>query len=280
MPSDIVEEARQMISPDDLRTEDMLEDIHRLRIQTAQARDEANAAQSEVNRLMRQLRERLGAIETERQEVLAQAREEAAEELETLQTEVRALRRRLQAAAAPLEVVTAVEEAIEELEPVAPTSQSLDSLTIAPPPRRPIRVGDTVWVDPLNAVGQVLVVSDQEAEVQVGPARTRVSLAVLELRAPPPVPEEPTVHVSTAPSPGVQIDLRGCTVDDALEQLDQHLDAAMRAELPWIHIIHGKGTGALRRAVRLFLGDHPFISSYESGGAKEGGAGVTVAKLV
>ena len=54
----------------------------------------------------------------------------------------------------------------------------------------------------------------------------------------------------------------------------------MRAELPWIHIIHGKGTGALRRAVRHYLGDHPFISSYESGGAKEGGAGVTVAKLV
>ena len=280
LPGDVVEEARQMISPDDLRTEDMLDDIHHLRIQAAQARDEANTARTEVNRLMRQLRERLGAIEEERQEVLAQAREEATEELEKLQAEVRALRRRLQAAAAPLEVVTAIEEAIEELEPAAPASEPLDSLTIAPPPERPIRVGDTVWVDPLNAGGQVLAVNGQEAEVQVGPARTRVSLAALELRAPPPELEEPTVHVGTAPSPGVQIDLRGCIVDDALQRLDQHLDAAMRAELPWIHIIHGKGTGALRRAVRHYLGDHPFISSYESGGAKEGGAGVTVAKLV
>jgi DNA mismatch repair protein MutS2 len=280
LPSDVVEEARQMISPDDLRTEDMLEDIHNLRIQAAQARDEANTARTEVNRLMRQLRERLGAIEEERQEVLAQAREEAAKELEKLQAEVRTLRRRLQAAAAPLEAVTAVEEAIEELEPAAPASESLDSLTIASPPQRPIRVGDTVWVDILNAGGQVLAVNGPEAEVQVGPARTRVSLAALELRAPPPAPEEPIVHVGAAPSPGMQIDLRGCTVDDALQRLDQHLDAAMRAELPWIHIIHGKGTGALRRAIRHFLGDHPFISSYESGGDKEGGAGVTVAKLV
>jgi DNA mismatch repair protein MutS2 len=280
LPSDIVEEARQMISPDDLRTEDMLEDIHRLRIQTAQARDEANAARTEVNRLMSQLRERLSAIEAERREVLGQAREEAAEELEKLRTEVRALRRRLQAAAAPLENVTAVEEAIEELEPAPATSAPPASLTIAPPPQRPIRVGDTVWVDPLNAVGQVLIVNGQEAEVQVGPARTRVSLTALELRAPPPAPEEPAVHVGTAPSPGMQIDLRGCTVDEALQRLDQHLDAAMRAELPWIHIIHGKGTGALRRAIRQFLSDHAFISSYESGGAKEGGAGVTVAKLV
>jgi DNA mismatch repair protein MutS2 len=280
LPGDVVAEARQMISPDDLRTEDMLEDIHSLRIQAAQARDEANAARTEVNRLMRQLRERLGGIEAERQEVLAQARQEATAELEKLQAEVRALRRRLQAAAAPLEAVAAVEEAIQELEPAAPDSESLDPLTIAPPPERPIRVGDTVWVDLLNAGGQVLAVNGQEAEVQVGPARTRVSLAALELRAPPPEPEEPTVHVDTAPSPGVQIDLRGCTVEDALQRLDQHLDAAMRAELPWIHIIHGKGTGALRRAVRHYLGDHPFVSSYESGGAKEGGAGVTVAKLV
>jgi DNA mismatch repair protein MutS2 len=78
----------------------------------------------------------------------------------------------------------------------------------------------------------------------------------------------------------VRIDLRGCVVEEALQRLDRHLDGALRAELPWIHIIHGKGTGALRRAVRDFLADHPLVSTYEAGGAGEGGAGVTVAKLV
>jgi DNA mismatch repair protein MutS2 len=78
----------------------------------------------------------------------------------------------------------------------------------------------------------------------------------------------------------VRLDLRGCTVDEALERLDRHLDAALLAELPWVRIIHGKGTGALRRAVRNFLADHPVVSSYEAGGDREGGEGITIAKLV
>ncbi len=295
---DIVETARQMVSPDDLRTEDMLADIHRLRIQAAQARDEASAARAETERLARELRGRLGGIEQERDEVLAQARAEAAAELETLQAEVRALRRRLQAAAAPLDDLAAVDEAAaalaEELESAVPEPQPLQAPPLPTAVQRPIREGDTVWVRPLNAQGQVLEIDREkgdgegdgqaEAEVQVGPGRTRVPLSALELRAPPPAPpEQPDVHAiygGVAPSPGVEIDLRGCTVEETLERLDGYLDAASRAALPWVRIIHGKGTGALRRAVRDFLADHPLVSSHEAGGHREGGAGVTVARLV
>jgi DNA mismatch repair protein MutS2 len=203
---------------------------------------------------------------------------------------VRALRRRLQAAAAPLESVAVVDEAVasltEDLTPIVPGPQPLE--THAPPgvPQRPIRPGDTVWVGPLNTEGQVLETGDGAAEVQVGLARTRVSLTTLELRPPASPPrggEEPgggATTFSAAPSPGVHLDLRGCTVEEALQQLDRHLDAALRAELPWVRIIHGKGTGALRRAVRDFLADHPLVSTYESGGDKEGGEGVTIARLV
>ncbi|RME31031.1 MAG: hypothetical protein D6793_12675, partial [Thermoflexia bacterium] len=69
------------------------------------------------------------------------------------------------------------------------------------------------------------------------------------------------------------------TVEDALEQLDRHLDAAMLAGLPWVHIIHGKGTGALRQAVRDFLSRHPLVRSFRPGGDGEGGEGVTIAVL-
>ena len=287
---DIVETARQMVSPDELRTEDMLADIHRLRIQAAQARDDASAARAEAEELTRDLRERLGKIEQERQEILERAHEGVTAELETLQAEVRALRRRLQAAAAPLEAVAAVDEAIallaEELESAVQGPEPLEPPVLTKVPQRPIRAGDTVWVRPLNAKGQVLDINGREAVVQVGPARTRVGLTALELRAPAPSPsagegpDEGAISISAAPSPGVRLDLRGCTVEEALQQLDRHLDAAWRAGLPWVHIIHGKGTGALRRAVRDFVGDHPLVSTYEAGGDKEGGAGVTIAKLV
>ena len=294
LPGDVVESARQMVSADELRTEDMLADIHRLRIQAAQARDEANAARVETERLAGKLRERLGTIAQERRGILEQAREKATAELETLQAEVRALRRRLQAAAAPLGAAAAVEEAVasltEELESARPELEPLEPLSpLYSSPmggdggeeQRPIRPGDTVWVHPLNALGQVLEISGDQAEVQVGPARTRVSLAALELRAPSPAePEEPATYVSAAPSPGVRLDLRGCTVEESLQRLDRRLDAALRAGLPWVRIIHGKGTGALRRAVRDFLANHPLVSTYEAGGDREGGEGVTIAKLV
>jgi len=281
LPDEIVEEARQRISPDDIRTEDMLTDIHRLRIQEAQARDKAHATRAEAESLARDLRERLSAIEQERQDILEQAREEAAQELETVRAEVRSLRLRLQAAAAPLESVAEVEEAAKALETQLAEPEELELFPAPDLNLRSIRPGDSVWVRPLNTQGRVIEVDGEEAELQVGPARTRLSLKALELLATPvSEPEEPAIRVSAATSPGVRLDLRGCTVEEALQRLDRHLDAAMRSGLPWVRIIHGKGTGALRQAVRGFLSDHPLIGSYEAGGDKEGGEGVTVVKLV
>jgi DNA mismatch repair protein MutS2 len=290
MPEKIIEEAREMISPEDLRTQDMLDDIHRLRIEMAQERAEAHAARTEAKGVARELRERLVGIEEERQEILREARQEAQEAVEALQAEIRQLRSRLRAAAAPVEAVSAVEERLKSLEAKMPTAEPRE--TPAPPPvgepfeekgQRPIRAGDTVWVRPLNSKGEVLKVDDGEAEVQVGRARTHVSLSALELReAEKPEPVSEGVQVSTTPpaSPGRSIDLRGATVDESLSRLDRYLDQAMRAGLPEARIIHGKGTGTLRRAVRDFLAHHPLVSDYEGGDYQEGGEGVTIAHIV
>jgi DNA mismatch repair protein MutS2 len=77
----------------------------------------------------------------------------------------------------------------------------------------------------------------------------------------------------------MELDLRGQRADDALDALERYLDAAYLAGLPFVRIIHGKGTGKLRQAVREALGQNPSVRSFESGGDKEGGDGVTVAKL-
>jgi DNA mismatch repair protein MutS2 len=82
-----------------------------------------------------------------------------------------------------------------------------------------------------------------------------------------------------ASSPGIELDLRGQRAEDALEMLDRYLEKAAMAGLPFVRIIHGKGTGKLRQEVRTMLKDHPHVVSFEEGGDKEGGAGVTVAKL-
>ncbi|MGD2144234.1 MAG: endonuclease MutS2, partial [Anaerolineae bacterium] len=287
LPVEIVEDAREMISPEDLRTQDMLDDIHRLRVGMARERDEAHTTRTEAEKAARELRDRLASIEDERTEILREARNKAEETLEELRSEVRRLRARLRVAGAPVEAVNAVEEELQALKPQMPKAEPLES---PPPPRisehiihPPVRVGDTVWVHPLNSTGEVLKVDNGEAEVQVGRARTHVSVSALQLREeekPESSPRGGCVSIPTSSSPGTSIDLRGSMVDEALQELDRYLDQAMRSALPQVQIIHGKGTGTLRRAVRDFLTGHPLVSEHRAADPREGGNGVTLADVV
>jgi DNA mismatch repair protein MutS2 len=131
-----------------------------------------------------------------------------------------------------------------------------------------------------------------EAELQVGVLRVRARLADLELSVPsepPPDTDLPAAVIirEALPgqadfyqaSPGLELDLRGKRADDAIDELERYLDAAFVAGLPFVRVIHGKGTGKLREVVRQFLRGHAHVRSFESGGDKEGGDGVTVIKL-
>ena len=77
----------------------------------------------------------------------------------------------------------------------------------------------------------------------------------------------------------VELDLRGQRAEEALNVFDRYIDDAFQAGLPFVRIIHGKGTGALRAAIREALTGHPLVRKFESGEANQGGEGVTVAVL-
>ncbi len=83
---------------------------------------------------------------------------------------------------------------------------------------------------------------------------------------------------SAETTPG-EIHLRRLTVDDALLKLDKYLNDAFMAGLPQVRVIHGKGTGALRHAIRKQLAKHPLVELYRSGEYGEGGSGVTIVEL-
>ncbi|HIP87833.1 MAG TPA: endonuclease MutS2 [Anaerolineales bacterium] len=280
LDEEIVRAAESMVSQEDRQTEALLADIHRLRLQAVQERDRAYAARREAEQLAEELRERLARIEEERAEILRAAREEAETELESLRAEIRALRRRLRAAAEPLAEVAAVERELEGLEErVEEELEAEPEPAVLPsPPPRPVRVGDRVWVKPLRTEGEVLALGET-VEVQVGPARVQVAPEQVELRGAAPSRPEPTLPTYRPPTVEARIDLRGYTVEEALERLDRYLDAATLAGLPRVEIVHGKGTGALRRAVRAFLQGHPHVDAYRAGENGEGGEGVTVVTL-
>ncbi|HZU76243.1 MAG TPA: Smr/MutS family protein, partial [Dehalococcoidia bacterium] len=78
---------------------------------------------------------------------------------------------------------------------------------------------------------------------------------------------------------GMELEVRGQHVEEALPRLEEYLQSAFLAGLPFVRIIHGKGTGTLRRVVRDALANSPFVSDIESGDPRNGGDGVTIAKL-
>jgi DNA mismatch repair protein MutS2 len=115
--------------------------------------------------------------------------------------------------------------------------------------------------------------------------RLRVKTRELEWQTPAPElePSDEPVHVMASgppQSPGIEVDLRGLITEEALPRVDKHLDSASLAGLPSVRIIHGHGTGVLKRAVRDMLSGHPLVKSYAAGKPQEGGEGVTVVRLV
>ena len=88
------------------------------------------------------------------------------------------------------------------------------------------------------------------------------------------------ISLPATESPGLELDIRGKRVEEGLSELGTYIDSAFLSRMPWVRIIHGKGTGRLREAVRRSLGKNQHVASWEEGQDGEGGDGVTVAKLV
>jgi DNA mismatch repair protein MutS2 len=249
------------------------------------ARDEVVLAQQRLAERERVLAARLAVIEGERAAILGEARAKARRELDAIRQEIEALRAEMQDRQ-PQSKLTA-EWLAQAQAHLAEREKELVSPPPPPPPettRLPgeITAGDTVWVAGLNTTGVVTALDGESAAVQVGSFGVRVQREALErrARAEPEEPEAPPVPVGLSPSPGVELDLRGRRVEESLPRLDKYLDDAFLAGLPFVRVIHGKGTGALRRAVRQQLRGHPLVKSHRSGEDGEGGTGVTVAYLV
>jgi len=292
LAADIVEEARGLISPEVLETEGLLAEIKQAREDTVAARQTAKEAQREAQASEEELRARLDRIEEERREILNAAREEARQELAALKEEIRKIRAGLppssilyppsspgEVAEQPLaqaaERLTELERSVAPLEPAVRPRPGISE---------PLCAGDVVWVEGLQASGEVIKLDRDEAEVQVGRFRVKARLEELERRTVggelPPVREGVPTLDAQHPSPGIELNLRGLRVEEVIPRLDKYLDDAYLAGLPWVRIIHGKGTGSLRRAVRKQLEGHPLVASYRPGDHHEGGEGATVAELV
>ena len=278
-PTEIIEHARSLVSPEELKTDALLGKVKAAREAAELAQQEAEASRARSRKLERELRAKLASIEQDRRQVLERTREEGRLELARLRGEIRRIRAETRPGSA-LQVIQQASEAAEELErEIAP----IDPIPQPPcPPPELLQMGDVVYVTPLQQTGEVLRIDGQDAEVQAGGFRLRAPLGSLQFRSrpePAPQAEPPSVRVPDVASPGIELDLRGLRAEEVAPMLDKYLDNAYLAGLAWAHIIHGKGAGVLKSVVRQFVGNHPLVSSYRPGEMSEGGDGVTVVQL-
>ena len=290
----IVEEAESIVRPDTLQADKLLDDIRRAKQEAFEAAERAKARERQGQLLEADLRYQLAQIEQARRAVIAETRALMQAELEEARKEVEQLRRQARSGFSSANAAGHEEFLVRAEKELARRKQATEEINqrVVVPGRAeerltgPIEVGDIVWVASLQASGEVLAVYDaiDEADVQLGNFRLKLPIKRLELRQ-KAVKETatPSVRIQNsgpAPSPGIELDLRGERVEEGIDRLERYLNDAYRARLPFVRIIHGHGTGAMKSAVRDTLKRHPLVGTMRSGDTGEGGDGVTMVKLV
>jgi DNA mismatch repair protein MutS2 len=145
-------------------------------------------------------------------------------------------------------------------------------------------IGDRVKVGALGLEGIIQALHDREAEVDVRGKRLRARLDELRVLAPSPsAPAAARVRVNVELQPRTgsitELNVIGNNVEEALSRTEKFLDEAVLAELRSVRLIHGYGTGQLRRAIAEFLESHPFVTNFTAAPPEQGGGGVTVVEL-
>ncbi len=279
MPPDIIEAARAGLSSEQQELGTVLAD---LRVQLTAAEERAASAASALNEadaLRADYEARLTALTAETEDLRQESRRRVRAELRETERLVQRTRRQVEAARldqANVELDRArrsVQALVPEPEPAPPASVAVSTIVVP---------GYSVWLRGIASPGEALTAPDASGEfdVQLGALRTRVRIQQVERSAPPGLAAPPRTY---APPPPVavanEIEVRGQTLDEAMPRVEEFLDLAARAGKHRVFVIHGKGTGTLRRAVRDLLAQHPLVTSFETAARQEGGEGVTVAYL-
>ena len=288
MPAEVLDAARTYVSPQAREAEVMLDQIARERATAEDARARALKEAAEAATLKVRARGLLREAERKHREVWEQAQATADQELAELRREAHRVRLELQSArasgmsGAAREVIDAALNMPQRVHapppPVAPAEEEL----VAEPAQ--VAVGAEVMVPRLGLPGRVIAVRDDTVEVEVLGRRVRMPLRELEGATRPTSAERRAAQPERLPPVAVAsprgevpylLDLRGLRRDEALERLEQYLEDASLVGMPEARIVHGKGTGAIRQAVRETLRRSQFVARYQPEPDASGGDGAT-----
>lgn len=290
MTEDVVERAKELVSGENKRFEDVVQNLELSRQQMETERDAARQAREASERARREAEDALNRVQTETDREMEKAREKASQLVDRTRAQIDALLNEMdEIKKQKNKVLTAEQKAklnsgIRSLENTADPVSRKDEAGYRLP--RPLKVGDTVLIFDIDKKGTVLRLPEgnsQEVLVQAGIVQTRVPISNLRL-----VKEKPqraafravTKNVNrTQAAASMEIDLRGQTADEAVMNVDRFLSSSMLSGVGQFTIIHGKGTGVLRSAIQQYLKKSPYVKSFRLGTFGEGESGVTIVEL-
>lgn len=300
MPKDIIEDAKARVSDANIRLEDVIGKLDAARIELERQREDISRLRAEAAAHEEAVRREKEELERFKADELEKARQRAMTIIEQTKAESNELLDELDrlrkgkdkkdfsenVSGMKSRTKQSFNKMYDTANPVAKQDPNADYKL----PRK-LRRGDTVYVVDLQRKG--IISGDPDGSefvyVQMGVMKTKMNISRLRLEEPDKVtysgkPAKPArkmnkVGVKAERRGKMELDIRGCACDDGVYQLDQFIDQAVMSNISTIYIIHGKGTGLLRKAVQQRLKTHPSIKSFRLGVYGEGEDGVTVAEL-
>ncbi|WP_027103947.1 endonuclease MutS2 [Faecalispora sporosphaeroides] len=292
LKQEIVDRARELVSGENRRFEDVVQNLEQSRQQLESERRQAQEQNAEARRISEEAREYRERLEREAAKEIEQARERAAQLVARTRAQADALLEELEemkrqgAKSMTAEQRARMKAGIRDMESASdPVSKKEPESYVLP---RPLKAGDDVLIFDIDKEGTVVETpapDDKKVLVQAGIIKTRVpveNLRLLEQKTQNrkarrsgtrTVPKRSDAPVMT------EVDVRGEDSIEAVMSVDRAIDSALLSGIHQLTIIHGKGTGVLRTAVQQHLRRHPSVRTYRLGVFGEGESGVTIVEL-
>ena len=288
LPEYLIGEAKELLSHDTIRFEDVIANAEYHRQVAEKERELAEQARQETVRLRNEAERLYKDMEEKRDVSNRKAKEEARRILEKAKREAESilydLKRMKKNGGAPDHEANNLKKRLEEGLDSLAEGLKKPSGNFAQPPKT-VKPGDLVEITHLNTRGTVLSLPDSRGEVQLqaGIMKLKANLSQLRLVEEPKKKKQvSSVQVNTGAmerTVRMSCDVRGLALDEALEEVDQYLDEAVLAGLNEVTIVHGKGTGILREGIQRALKTNGHVKSFRRGQYGEGEEGVTVVQL-
>ncbi len=296
MKQDVIESAKKLVSGDTVNFEKVVETLQKSHAGLGVEREEAKTLREEAERLAEKSRLESEKLRKEREKILEDAKNEARHITESaraessrLLNEMEELKKQLKSDNSGEMIRRAKLAAKSGMDKIERVSDPIDKNISKYELPRPLKVGDEVLISDIDKKGIVLSIPDKSGNcfIQAGIIKTKVNVSNLRLlegeknKIPERFKEKTVKGIESRALRKVstELDIRGMASDEALIELDNFIDGAIMTGIETVTIIHGKGTGVLKNAVRQHLKTHRSIKEYRRGMYGEGEDGVTVATL-